>query len=211
MGVKNMQRKIGNLIVVLGIFVLLACAGSVPLKPEKRASIQSISINHHVQVPDAMYYSGPEYALHAYGVIGDIFADYIQMKNHEIIKDLMKKNDIHVVQIVRDHFTNEMERNTIFKSIVSEGGDAEFALSVLIYGFANELSGKLKPMLGVTGSLTEGNTVLWKKYAYITNFNDTTPPNTLEQFVANPELIRYAFESAAQIVVEDLCNHMQGK
>ncbi len=99
----------------------------------------------------------------------------------------------------------------IFNSIVSEGGEAQFALSVQIYGFAFELSGKLKPMLGVTGSLTEGGAVLWKKYAYVTNFNDTTPPNTLEQFINNPELIRYAFESAAQVVVEDLCKHMQGK
>ena len=123
----------------------------------------------------------------------------------------MKKNDIQVAQIVCDHFKNEIERNMIFNSIVSEAGDAEIALSMQIYGFAYELSGKLKPMLGVTGSLTEGSTVLWKKYAYVTNFNDTTPPNTMEQFINNPERIRYAFESAAQIVVEDLCKHMQGK
>jgi hypothetical protein len=52
--------------------------------------------------------------------------------------------------------------------------------------------------------------VLWKKYAYVTNFDETTPPNTLKEFVNNPELIREAFDSAAQIVVEDLCQHMQG-
>ena len=205
-----MDKKLINILLVLSIFVLLACAGSVPLKPEKKASIQSVSINNHVQMPAAMYYKGSESALSAYGVIGEVAAEYYGKKNHEIIKHLMKKNDIQVAQIVRDHFTNEIERNMIFNTIVSEAGDAEFALSVLIYGFAYELSGKLKPMLGVTGSLTEGSAVLWKKYAYVTNFNDTTPPNTIEQFINNPERIRYAFESAAQIVVEDLCKHMQG-
>jgi hypothetical protein len=205
-----MQRKIVNLILVMCIFALTACVSSVPLKPEKKASIQSISIRNHVQMPDVMFYRGPEYALGAFGVTGQFASNLIEMKNHEIIKYLMDKTDINVAQIVREHFANEIEANMIFNSIVSEGGDAEFALSVQIYGFAYELSSKLKPMLGVIGSLTQDDTVLWKKYAYVTNFNETTPPNTIKQFVNNPELIREAFETAAQIVAEDLCKHMQG-
>jgi hypothetical protein len=188
----------------------MACVSSVPLKPQKRASIQSISINNHVQMPDVMFYRGPEYALGAFGVVGKFAADITKMKNHEIIKYLMDETDTNVVQIVREHFTNEMERNKVFSSIVPEGGDAKIVLSVQMYGFAYELSSKLKPMLGVIGNLTQNDTVLWKKYAYVTNLNKTTPSNTLKAFVANPELIREAFEAAAQIVVEDLCKHMQG-
>ena len=67
-------------------------------------------------------------------------------------------------------------------------------------------------MLGVEGTLTKTNdTVLWKKYGYVTNLSKETPPNTLGQFIDNPKLMRESFAVATQIVVEDLITHMRMK
>ncbi|MHC4751574.1 MAG: hypothetical protein ACYTFW_17090 [Planctomycetota bacterium] len=201
------MRKLVDLAKLTCIIALTACVSSVPLTAEKKASIKSISINNHVQMPDAMFYRGPEYALGAF----DIPVEYIEKSIGEIIQYLMRESKIDVTQIVREQFINGIEVNRIFESIVSESGDAEIRLSIRIYGFAYEISSKLKPMLGVEGSLIKSDdSVLWKKYAYVTNLNKSTPSSTLGQFFNNPELMREALTVATQIVVEDLVNDMQG-
>jgi hypothetical protein len=192
--------------------VLISCASSVPLKPQEKMAIQIISINNHVKMPEEMLYKGPEVALGAFGTVGEITAEFLEMTNKEKIKYLMNKYDIDVAQIVREQFTNELEAGGVFNSIVPAGGDGKIKLWVRIYGISYELSGKLKPVLGVEGSLLGSNdSVVWKKYAYVTNFNDMTPGNSMEQFISNPELIREAFEISAILVAQDLVKHMQGK
>ena len=122
----------------------------------------------------------------------------------------MREYKIDVAQMVRDQFIKELEDHRLFYSIVAQGGDAEVRLTIRIYGFAYEMSSQLKPMLGVEGTLiTSNDTILWKKYGYVTNLSKETPSNTLRQFIDNPKLMREAFAVAAQIVVEDLITHMR--
>ena len=64
---------------------------------------------------------------------------------------------------------------------------------------------------GVEGCMTRpGGSVIWKKYAYVTNIGDQTPSYTIGELVTDPERIRQAFQVSAQIVAADLVHHMQG-
>jgi len=201
-----MQNKRWGFTLLLCAFVLSACVGSVPLTAKNRASTQSISVSEHVTMPDVMFYRGPEYALGALKVP----VEYIEKSIGEVIQQLLREHKIDVAQMVRDQFIKGLEDQRLFNSIVTEGGDAELKLTIRIYGFGYEMSSQLKPMLGVEGTLiTSNDTVLWKKYGYVTNLSKETPPNTLGQFIDNPKLMREAFAVATQIVVEDLITHMR--
>ena len=203
-----MQSKGLGFTLLLCAFVLSACVGSAPLTAKNRASIQSISVSDQVKMPDVMFYRGPEYALGALKVP----VEYVEKSIGEVIQHLMREHKIDVAQMVRDQFIKELEKHRLFNPIVTEGGDAELKLTIRIYGFAYEMSSQLKPMLGVEGSLIKSNdTILWKKYGYVTNLSKETPPNTLGRFIDNPKLMREAFAVAAQIVVEDLITHMRMK
>ena len=203
-----MQSKRLGFTLLLCAFVLSACAGSVPLTAKNRASIQSISVSEQVTMPDVMFYRGPEYALGALKVP----VEYVEKSIGEVIQRLMREHKIDVAQMVRDQLIKELEDHRLFNSIVAEGGDAEVKLAIVTYGFAYEMSSRLKPMLGVEGTLiTSNDTVIWKKYGYVTNLSKETPSNTLGQFIDNPQLMREAFAAATQIVVADLIIHMSMK
>ncbi len=197
------------------LFVFSGCASSIALKQSDKLAIQSVNITKDVKMPERMFYQGrKESILSGCGCLGVAAAESGRKKTEESIKDVMEKANIEIGQIVRDQFINEIKDSNLFK-IVSDGNDAEFRLSIRIYGFAQPhgLSSQLKPMLGVEGSLVElhDDRVVWKKYEYVTNLNDKTPSHSLEEYFSNTELIREALNVASQIVVGDLIDDMRGE
>lgn len=207
-----MSEKKMILTQMVFVVFIISCISSVPLKPQDKASLQTISIRNHVQMPKEMYYKGPEHQLTAYGLIGQIAADYYEMKNEEKIKYLMNKFEIDVSQIVCEEFTNGLEASGIFNSIVPERGNGEVMLWVHMYGFGYNFESKLKPTMGIEGRLLgPDDSVVWKKYAYVTIFNEVTPSCSIEEFTSNPESLREAFEITASLIVQELVSHMKGK
>ncbi len=206
-----MKRMMAVLASLFCITLFAACAGSVPMMAKNRVSIRSVVIDRQVTIPEVMFYRGPEFALEAFGVVGYVAGYNIKMRNEEKLKFLMEKKHIEVSQIVRDEFIAVVEARHVFPSLVPDGGDATITLTIKTYGIAYGLSSELKPILGVEGCMTgSGGSIIWKKYAYVTNMGDQTPSYTIGELVSDPERIRQAFQVSAQIVAADLVRHMQG-
>ena len=207
----RMKRMMAVLASLFYIALLTACVGSVPMMAKNRVSIRSVVIDRQVALPEVMFYRGPEFALEAFGVVGYVAGYNIKMSNEEKIAVLLRKKQIDVSQIVRDEFIEVIKARQVFPSLVPDGGDATITLTIKTYGLAYGLSSELRPMLGVEGCMTaSGSSVIWKKYAYVTNMGDRTPSYTIGELVADPERIRQAFQVSAQIVAADLVRHMQG-
>lgn len=206
-----MKRMMSVVASLFCIALLAACAGSVSMTAKNRVSIRSVVIDRQVPLPEVMFYRGPEFTLEAFGVPGSMAADKIKMRNEEKLSLLMRKEQIDVSQIVRDEFIAAIQARQVFPSIVPDGGDATITLTIKTYGLAYGLASKLKPMLGVEGCMARPDgSIIWKKYAYVTNLSDETPSYTIGEFVTDPERIRQAFQVSAQIVAADLLRHMQG-
>jgi hypothetical protein len=162
-------------------------------------------------LPGDIFYQGPEFALEAFGVVGYVAGYNIKMKNEEKLAFLMKKKQIDVSQIVRDEFIQAVEARHVFQSLVPDGGDATITLTVKTYGLSYGRSSELRPILGVEGCMTRsGGSVIWKKYAYVTNLSDKTPSYTMAELATDPERIRQVFQLSAQIIAADLVRNMQG-
>jgi len=205
---KGMMAVLASLFCIA---LLAACVGSVPMMAKQGESIRSVVIDRQVTLPKVMFYRGPEFALEAFGVVGYVAGYNIKMTNEEKLAVLMRKEQIDVSQIVRDEFVAVVEARQVFPSLVPDGGDATITLTIKTYGLAYGLSSELKPILGVEGCMTGlGGSVIWKKYAYVTNLGDQTPSYSMSELVADPERIRQVFQVSAQIVAADLIRHMQG-
>jgi hypothetical protein len=162
-------------------------------------------------MPDDMYYQGEGQTVGMmFGLIGTAVAQAAAKGPKAQIKVSMQESQIDLGQIIREQLTAELVEASVFPSIVSEGGDAEFRLDVRLFGFAHSPgSSKLKPMLVVLGSLvrTDG-TVIWQQSDSVTNLTGQTPLHTLKEYLENPEFIREAFTVAAKIVSNGLVKKM---
>jgi hypothetical protein len=118
---------------------------------------------------------------------------------------IMQNNNIDIGEIIREQFMNALIESQLFSSVVPEGGDAEFQLSVS-YGLGK------KPLISVMATLLKPDgTLVWREYDYITALNKKTPSHPPEEYLNQPKLIREAFTVASQIVVETFIKALQRK
>ncbi len=197
------------------IFSILGCVSSKSLTTIDKASIQSVSIAEDVFLPERMYYQGPRESIliGVGGLLGSLAAESGRADTEELFKYVMKKENINISQIVRDEFKSRLQNLNMYKIIASSNESSyKFKLMIKVYGFAQYqgLSKQLKPMLGVEGTLESSDSkVLWKKYAYITPLNGTTPSHTYEEYMNNPNFMLEAFSSASKIVIADLIESLK--
>lgn len=217
-GRKDFKRISKGYISLLCIlFFLAGCARSIKLIKSDIPSIQSVSIGESVKKPDEMYYYGArENALFAIigGCCGGITAFSAAKKSAAKFEAVMESENIDVRQIVREQFVNELKDANLFSSIVSEGGNAEFKLSISGYGFAipHGLTRRLKPQIGVVGKLIKSDgSIIWKKNEHVSPLSENTPSHRHKEYLSNPELIREALTIASQIAIGKLINDMKGE
>jgi len=195
-GVQHFLKFPIAIFIMIYLLSVFGCTSSITLKKDTILSNQSVSISKYISVPVVMYYDGKKKA------------------GPETI-DVMFQSGIDIPQIVRGEFEQQLKNANLFSTIQPDAGDyPELKLSIKVYGFVHihGLSRQLKPMLGVEGKLvTPDGSVLWKKYDYVTNLNGETPSHTGEEYINDPELIREAFNTASQIVVSGLIDHMNTK
>lgn len=202
-------------IVIFASLGIIGCATSDALRKEERASLKAVTLSENVHLPEEMVYIGNENMAGRviFGAFGYLAAQDEMKKSSDYIKETMVKSDIDVGKIVFDKFSDKLKKANIFDEISSGCSDCpRFSLSIQVYGLAqiHGYSSQLKPMLNVEGVLTDPNkTVLWKKTSYVTNLSNKTPPNTLEEYLQEPELLRIAFSIASEIVTTDLIKHIQ--
>jgi hypothetical protein len=199
--------------LLLGLTLFTGCISKIGLTKEVREYIRSVSIKKDVKLPDDIYYYGQEHCVGSmFGLLGAVASLEAAKEPKAQLKAVIQENQIDISEIIRDQFANELSKARVFPSVVPEGGDAEVRLEVRMFGFTLPtcFSGKLKPVLGVIGSLirTDG-TVLWQKLEYISGLKGETPGNTLKEYLQNPEFIREAFSVTAKIVSESLVKHLQ--
>jgi hypothetical protein len=207
-----------SMLLVSVLIMLNGCSG-IPLKKEVVSSIHSVSINKDVAKPDHVYVygSGETFAALAgfvtLGVVGAAIASEIPKKRGPALKYVMEKEGIDMGQIVREKFVDQLQNSGLFSTIVDEGGDAEFKLSIVHAGFAKPagFTSKLQPELQVEGCLVKPDgSILWKKSKVVTQGTSRTPCRKFEEYINNPELISEAISISSGIVAEKLVKDMLG-
>ena len=208
-----------SMLLVSVLIMFNGCAG-IALKKEAMSSIHSVSVNKEVPKPDkiGVYGAGETFAaltgFVTAGVAGAVIASEIPKKRGPVLKYVMEKEGIDIGQIVREQFVDQLKNSGLFSTIVDEGGDAEFKLSILGAGFAKPpgFTSKLQPELWVEGSLVKPDgSVLWKNRKTVTQGTSRTPCRKFEEYINNPELIREAISICSRIVAGKLVNDMLGK
>lgn len=207
-------QAIGTIVpLLLGLTLLTGCISKVALTKPIRESMRSVSIKKDVRLLDDIYYYGQEQcAGAAFGLLGAVATLEAAKEPKTRLKAAMQESQIDLGQIIGEQFATELVEANIFPSIVPEGGDAEVRLEVLMFGFTLPtcFSGKLKPVVGVMGSLVgKDGTVIWQKLENVSGLNGQTPGNTLDEYLQNPKFIREAFSIAGKIVSDGLVKHMQ--
>ena len=132
------MKKIVNLSIFLftAIAFLSGCAHMV-LSEKEKASIQSVSINKHVEKPDSLsfdfYQRTPanfKQAIAA-GIDGGLF----QSRMERILTKIWNRASIDIEKIVMEELENRLKSRGLFDSIIPSGGDAEFTIRIITYGF----------------------------------------------------------------------------
>src|SRR5262249_14465798 len=161
-----------------------------------RSAIHVVQVSSDVPKPTPvnMFYFGPAQAWG--GLVGQVAA-YGPKKQ---IAAAVDSAHIDVSRIVHEEFSHELKESGVF-TIAEEDADAQFHLSVGLYGFGipNGFSSQLKPTLDVVGKLVRRDgTVLWQKRARLTHLSGKTPSHTLDEYLRDPEVIRSSFTSASR-------------
>jgi hypothetical protein len=211
--IAEITRKLLTIILVFSFF---GCVSSKSITESDKASIQSVSVSEDVFIPDRMFYQGPKESIlmGTRGMLGFMQAGESALDAEQAFKLAMNAYDIDIAKIVRNEFTSKLAHSNIFK--VNDDGNSlyKFKLMIKVYGFAQYqgLSQQLKPMLGIEARL-EGsdNKVLWKKYAFITALNGSTPSHTSIEYLKNPDFILEAFNTASRIVIAELIDDLRIK
>lgn len=213
---KSIVRIIITTTIAVSFLVLMGCTVGTDLKRDDRLSIQKVNVAEHVELTEDMFYQGPKENIIGvtFGVLSLPYVEGSKAKTEDIIKAVLKKNNIDVCEIARSQFVNKLEKAKSF-DLASEGYDAQFRLSVPYYGLGQThgLSKQLKPLLGVRVTLTtiRDNKLVWEKYAYVTNLNSETPSQTLEEYLRDTKYLEQAFNLASSIVINELINDLKAE
>ena len=196
------------------IVALCSVGCSISFTKQARESIQSVTIDKNVTMPDRLTYTGRTKGVLPLmgGIVGAVASGVEYVSAEDALVGAMRQGQIDVGQIVREQFTKELSSAGIFSSVVPEGGDAQVKLDVRLLGFGATwaFSTELRPALGVTASLVrKDGSVVWQHYEYITSLNGETAKHYLEEYVANPKLIDEGFTSVAKLVAAALVTHMR--
>ncbi len=215
--------------------VLVAAATgchTIELTPAVRRSIQTVSIEREVRVPERIEYSGREleghevisptllqipilrelcllYAITPIGIWQTSRA-YSRME-----AELTERfRDVDIGGIVRDRMATVLERSGLFPSIVRDGADARLFLTITGYGLSTASWGfgeGARPWVEVEGVLVDPEgVILWRRRETVSTGEDRIIAHDIEKLRVNPELFQRAFGRAASIVAVELVRHMAG-
>ena len=125
--------------ILFGLALWTGCASQRALTKPVRESLQSVSINKDVKLPDDMFYYGTEQVgAGMFGLIGAVASAAAAKGPKAQLKAAMQEGQIDVAQIVREQFATQLVESHVFSSIIPEGGEAEIRLEVRQFGFATQ-------------------------------------------------------------------------
>jgi hypothetical protein len=234
-------KDIVAVVIILCLFSI-GCSAykKAALKESDRVSLQSVSISNDIEIPDKVFIEsgqGTNLSGSGFGLVGVLVDTTVDSYNRskvekmqQIIESKIKNSDsdVDIRQMLQNRFLSELREADLFgNKIVSEGGDAEFKLSIHSYGFkryyeyekveVKDDKGGVKeetktqlsyiPILQVDASLIrKDGSVLWKEFA---EGVDNNFKFQIDEY--NSELIGKAFASVSQTVAKILIDKMKNE
>jgi hypothetical protein len=182
------------------------------LSEKEKASIQSVSINKHVEKPNSLsveVYNKVGVYKKPIGGWGKAKANGIGYGRLDVgikrkLRTIWKRAFIDIEKIVMEELENRLKSGGIFDSILPSGGDAEFTIRIITYGFYSKRADSkfLQPALSVEGELIKSDsTILWKSVASSGGYFSQLPSYTLKDFEDSPDLMREAINLVAKRVI----------
>jgi hypothetical protein len=203
----------------VGLLVLVTgCASTVAFRHTDHPAIKSVSLHNDIENPTRIMYLGPASQAYSggYSLAGLVaaLATTGEGTDAEIgikLEDVMSQASIDLREIVREQFLHQLRQLRVFQDIRPEGGDAEFMLTILQYGFRRSSPEGIKPWLRVQGRLQQsGGPVLWTNAVEIQSVEyEPTPEYRLKECLENPARIKDALTVAAQLAAERLVKNIR--
>jgi hypothetical protein len=151
------------------------------------------------------------------GPIGSTLTAQTENPDSVRFRQHLQENKIDVEEILRQEALVQLAPSRGFPPVVSEGGDAIFALAIEQYGLGpgfsmSPINKPLRPSLRVNAKLfSPKGEILWQGSEYITPMASDMPAYTTFEYYGNPARAQEGFRRAAEIVVKGLLTDMSQK
>ena len=208
------MKKIVNLsIFLLTAVALLSGCAHMALSEKEKASIQSVSINKHVEKPDSLSFEFYQKSVASWrqAIAGGISGGIFKSSTEHTLRRIWNRAFIDIEKIVMEELENRLKSRGLFDSILPSGGDAEFTIRIISYGFYSKKADSkfLQPALSVEGKLIKSDgTILWKSIESSGSFFSQLPSYNLKDFEESPELMRGAINLVAERIIGNLIDKL---
>jgi hypothetical protein len=186
-----------------------ACATTVDLSREDSEQIRTIWIEPQVGIGGIFFWDQTDSALGVFGPLAAPAAAIHNLGKKEEIRNAASQRGIDIGNIVAEEFRMQLG----FDMAESADADAILILSVPTYGLAAPpgFSDDLKPVHGITVRLERPDgTVIWQDHEDTGTLHGKAEHSApFSHYMADPELLRRAWQEAAEIVVTELLDRME--
>ena len=205
------------ILFILSIAVLSGCAGTVPMKPEDRERISTVTINKEIKAVKPTLYSTIliEDVDYTFGdALGPNMVKAPEGASEE--EKFLLSNNIDIKKIFKADLLREIQARKIFKVVKGGRSDAIIDISINFYGFA--LSGeflkfdKVKPMLNVTVTIKDKTgKQIWAGTEYITNLSGLTESVSNIGLRQNPVVAEKSLRHISKFLAKFLMADLEGR
>jgi hypothetical protein len=199
-------NRLALVFVVFVVCTLTACntVKMVPFTADE--SIKYVAINPEVVLPAKInYFDLRKSVAIVFSLLAAVAIDQSNQSTMSDLETLSAGNDIGVAQIVHQAFANRWDKRG--RLTLSDDATHVLTLEVLDYGLSvPELTTRsLVPTLKVRATLRdEHDGVSWRAEQQLTALNNPIQRRYLGDYFVEPELLRTAWEHAAEIVAAGL-------
>lgn len=216
----SVNRILSVLSISISASLLAACAGTVPtiaIDDGQKARIKAVSVDPVVKFPPSIELQSQSQGVAALfaGPFESLVDDKISAKPRGKLMDEMHAIGLDVPGIVATEFAHVMgTRSGIAFSTAGAGADARVELSVNRYGLgrAQPVGATLYPFFDVTAVMkARDGTVLWQATERLISLAGANKVgHSLEEYLANPELLRQAMVTGGDLVSDMFATNFLG-
>jgi hypothetical protein len=200
--------------------VIFGCTTTQNISDADLKKIRTVSVAQDVAMPPYPVVIGPATNTGAFwgGIIAlsimmnsDTNPDSVEFRKH------LEENKIDIKEIVRQEFLTQLSVSGKFQSVVPEGAEAKFDLTVERYGLGpiftlSPIDKPVRPTLQLVAKLSAADgRILWQDSEYITAMGREIPSYKIDDYYSNPARTQEGFKKAAEIVAKGLLSKMGEK
>lgn len=148
------------------------------------------------------------------GAIGAAVAGSAYKSYEAVLLGKLREAGVDPARTIGESIESRIRTSGVF-GVVPTGGDAAFSCEIKMVGLAirGGFTSDMSPMLRATAKLTRGRDgkVIWEATQVITNQHDGTHENKMDVYMSNPEILRAAFQQAAELLAARFVKDMLGE